>query len=91
MRIHALARNDAQGRAAYTELEVVADRLRWQPEARARAMEAIEVALRHGQGHVVVHVGGDDDTPAQRLAFSAGTAQPAATPLRRAHAEPVCV
>ena len=77
VRIHAQHEMTPKAEAAYTELEVVADRLRWQPEARARAMEAIEVALRHGQGHVVVHVGGDDDTPAQRLAFSAGLHCPA--------------
>jgi excinuclease ABC subunit A len=37
-------------------LDVVADRLRWPQAEATRAMEALEVALKRGAGHVDVHV-----------------------------------
>ena len=37
-------------------LDVVADRLRWPQSDATRAMEALEVALKRGAGHVDVHV-----------------------------------
>jgi excinuclease ABC subunit A len=36
-------------------LEVVQDRLRLTPERRGRLVEALELALRHGNGHLAVH------------------------------------
>ena len=77
-RIHDQREVQPEGEPAYTELEVVADRLRWRADARARAMEAIEVALRHGQGHLRVHASADDDGAVlPPLAFSSGLHCPA--------------
>ncbi|HEY4664162.1 MAG TPA: excinuclease ABC subunit A, partial [Comamonas sp.] len=44
-------------------LDVVADRFRFSRVERARAIEAIEVALKRGSGRVVVHVMPDEGEP----------------------------
>jgi excinuclease ABC subunit A len=44
-------------------LEVVQDRLRWSGAERARVIEALEAALRVGQGRVEVHVLGEGGSP----------------------------
>src|SRR5258706_12162649 len=50
-------------RAKGETLEVVQDRLRFAGSERARVIEALEAALRVGQGRVNVHVGDDPTTP----------------------------
>jgi len=44
-------------------LEVVQDRLRWSTAGKTRVIEALEAALKIGQGKVNVYVAGDEDTP----------------------------
>jgi excinuclease ABC subunit A len=53
-------------------LDVVADRFRAAGVERARAIEAIETALRRGGGRLSVHAGGGDDAPREVWRFSTG-------------------
>ena len=53
-------------------LDVVADRFRIQGADKARAIEAIEVALKRGSGRVNVYVPGDDGAEARLWRFSTG-------------------
>ena len=58
-------------------LDVVADRFRLATTARARVVEAIEVALKHGSGRLAVYVLGDS---AAREVASVGAKFPAGPP-----------
>jgi excinuclease ABC subunit A len=71
----------AKSKAAQTEagpgkrlvLDVVADRFRLGNAERARVLEAIEVAIKHGSGRLAVYsLGADADTPAAIWKFSTG-------------------
>jgi excinuclease ABC subunit A len=54
-------------------LDVVADRFRLGNAERARVLEAIEVAIKHGSGRLAVYcLGADADTPAAIWKFSTG-------------------
>ena len=54
-------------------LDVVADRFRLGSAERARVLEAIEVAIKHGSGRLAVYcLGADADTPAAIWKFSTG-------------------
>jgi len=53
-RVHARSTN-AQARSTASVLEIVQDRFRMSGAERARVMEALESALRVGQGRVAVH------------------------------------
>ena len=54
-------------------LDVVADRFRLGGAERARVLEAIEVAIKHGSGRLAVYcLGADADTPAAIWKFSTG-------------------
>ena len=54
-------------------LDVVADRFKASKLDRARAIEAIEVALKRGAGHMTVYVAfANDDDDEQRWQFSSG-------------------
>ncbi len=53
-------------------LDVVADRFRASGVERARAIEAIETALRRGGGRLSVHAGGADDAASEVWRFSTG-------------------
>ncbi len=61
-------------------LNVVADRLRWPQADATRAMEALELALKRGAGHVDIWVTptGSDDTPEaeQHWPYSSGLHHP---------------
>ncbi len=53
-------------------IEVVQDRLRLSRERRARLVEALEVALRQGQGHLSVYPLDEERRPGTPWRFSAG-------------------
>ncbi len=54
-------------------LDVVADRFRLSSVERARVLEAIEVALKHGSGRMTVYaLGANADTPDELWRFSTG-------------------
>ncbi|MDX1433052.1 MAG: excinuclease ABC subunit UvrA, partial [Gammaproteobacteria bacterium] len=57
-------------RAGRGRLEVVQDRVRLAGSRRARLVEALEAALKHGQGHCAVHILEDEGRVAERRAFS---------------------
>ena len=57
-------------RQSATHIDVVQDRLRTHEANRGRFVEAIEAALRYGQGKVTVHVLGEDRAPVSRETFS---------------------
>lgn len=57
-------------------LDVVADRFRLQQTDKARAIEAIETALKRGSGRVDVHVLGDDGALASLWRYSSGLHDP---------------
>ncbi|MBK1708349.1 excinuclease ABC subunit UvrA [Marichromatium gracile] len=54
-----------------TRITVIQDRLRIDPEQRARALEALEAALEKGHGRVRVHPLDDARAPGPALRFSA--------------------
>ena len=70
-RVHA-EREVASPTGARKLLDVVADRFRVQGIEKARAMEAIEVALKRGSGRVDVYVLGEDGAGPPPWRFSAG-------------------
>jgi len=53
-----------------TRLEVIQDRVRLAPERRARIVEALETALKHGRGHVSVYRLDDDGNTQPAWLFS---------------------
>ena len=66
-------------------LDVVADRFRLQGIEKARAIEAIETALRRGGGRVNVYAAGDESAEPQLWRYSTGLHCPratCATPIR---------
>ncbi len=61
------------GGASRLVLDVVADRFRLGSAERARVLEAIEVAIKHGSGRLAVYsLGADADAPAAIWKFSTG-------------------
>ncbi|MDR2327630.1 MAG: excinuclease ABC subunit UvrA [Acidovorax sp.] len=69
-RVAAVAEAPAKGKKAKAAaperiklLDVVADRFRFSRVERARAMEAIEVALKRGRGHMTVYVMPEEGEP----------------------------
>jgi len=52
------------------DLEVIQDRLAFRPDHRARWLEDLETALRHGRGRVAVRPLAPDGTPGEPLRFS---------------------
>jgi len=53
-----------------SQLEIVQDRLRLNPNNRERIIEALEIALKHGQGHVAVHTVNADGEVLQTWKYS---------------------
>jgi len=51
-------------------LEVIQDRLRLAQDARERLVEALEIALKHGRGHVTVHPLDEDRQAGEPWRFS---------------------
>jgi len=55
-----------------TRLEVIQDRLRLAPDRRARLVEALESALKHGRGHVSVYALDEEGGVGEPWRFSSG-------------------
>ncbi|MDZ4199449.1 MAG: excinuclease ABC subunit UvrA, partial [Kiritimatiellia bacterium] len=53
-------------------LEVIQDRLPLRPDRRARWIEALETAFRHGKGRLSIHFSSENGVPDATLRFSEG-------------------
>ncbi|HEY4367101.1 MAG TPA: hypothetical protein VGN07_07665, partial [Steroidobacteraceae bacterium] len=70
-------------------LEMIQDRLRFDPSERSRLLEALEAALRVGQGRVIVHVMEEEAVSGWRLAVSEDAAAAAVPSGLTANRQPL--